>query len=142
MRDGTIWKLYGNQSAISGMALYGTCMEINSLIGDLLREMNGIRMEMLPTLDEEKNGTSMEILSTLDDEMNGTHMEMLPTLDEEIYGTHMEILPTQDEEMNGTHMEILPTLDEGMNGPVWKYYLLWIRKCMEIIWKWRNALLT
>ena len=112
MRDGTIWKLYGNQSAISGMALYGTCMEINSLIGDLLREMNGIRMEMLPTLDEE------------------------------IYGTRMEILPTQDEEMNGTHMEILPTLDEGMNGPIWKYYLLWIRKCMEIIWKWRNALLT
>ena len=127
MRDGTIWKLYGNQSAISGMALYGTCMEINSLIGDLLREMNGIRMEMLPTLDEEKNGTSMEILSTLDEEMNGDHMEMLPTLDEEIYGTRMEILPT---------------LDEGMNGPVWKYYLLWIRKCMEIIWKWRNALLT
>ena len=84
----------------------------------------------------------MEILSTLDEEMNGTHMEMLPTLDEEIYGTRMEILPTQDEEMNGTHMEILPTLDEGMNGPIWKYYLFWIRKCMEIIWKWRNALLT
>ena len=106
MRDGTIWKLYGNQSAISGMALYGTCMEINSLIGDLLREMNGIRMEMLPTLDEEIYGTRMEILPTQDEEMNGTHMEILPTLDEGMNGTRMEILLTLDKKMYGNHMEM------------------------------------